>query len=309
MGNILAVDIGGSKLMAGIITRGGEIIRSESMPLPSGADRDYIRGAVTAAVHKVSGGDLIGTDAAGVNIPGLADVKAGIWVHAPFSGISDFPVVSLLEEEFRIPVYIENDVNACAVAEKMFGCCRDTDDYIWVTVSNGIGGALVTDGKLYTGARGNAGEIGHITVEEDGGFLCGCGKHGCLEAMAAGPGIGRLYCMYAALPEDGSIKSKQVGEKLRMGDPAAKCAFDKAGYYIGKALAAAANLMNPEKIVLGGGVMYDYELLRPSLFETFEKMLFKKANPDITIEKTALGYDAALIGAASVAITGLKEKT
>ena len=303
---VLAIDVGGSKIMIGCADAGGVISEKISAPLngTGGITRQSLTDAVAQSAKQL---DLRGICAVGVNIPGLADTENGVWVHAPYSGIENFPVAREFGEMFGVPVYIENDVNSCALAEKKFGLCGNINDYIWITVSNGIGGSIVSSGQLYSGSAGNAGEIGHFTVEENTntGFLCGCGNTGCLEAQAAGPGIAKLYGLFSGKLIDSRMRSKEVGELARMGDSDALAAFEKAGYYIGKALSYAVNFVNPEAVVLGGGVMMDDTLIMPAIERNFYKFLFTKANENVKILKTALGYDAALAGAAALALSNV----
>ena len=299
---VLAVDIGGSKIMMGCVDADGQILGKTKIDLSGGVTQESLTNAVKQGGDSL---DLRDIAAVGVNIPGLADVKNGIWVHAPYSGVSDYPVVQEFKKIFGVPVYIENDVNACALAEKLFGLCKNINDYLWITVSNGIGGSVVLNGRLYGGHAGNAGEIGHFTVEEKDGFKCGCGNTGCLEAQAAGPGIAKLYGLFSGKPITPEMRSKEVGELARAGDVHAAAAFEKSGYYIGKALSYAVNFVNPEAVILGGGVMLDDELIMPAIETNFKRFVFEKANKDIKIVKTGLGYDAALLGAATLAILKL----
>jgi len=296
---VLAVDIGGSKLMLGCVDAAGHVLEKRIVPLEGAVTpRDVTEAAAQGAKEL----DLSGVCAVGLNVPGLADTEKGLWVHAPFSGISDFPIADVFSALFSLPAAVENDVNACALAEKRFGLCKHIDHFLWITISNGIGGSLFLNGRLYSGSAGNAGEIGHFIVEETNGFPCGCGKRGCLEAQAAGPAIARLYGLLSGKPIPPGMRSREVGELAAAGDRAALAAFEKAGYYIGKALAYAANFVNPKIVVLGGGVMLNKELLMPSVERHFQAFLFERANKDIKIVQTALGYDAALLGAASVAL-------
>ena len=300
---VLAVDIGGSQVTVACVDGAGQVLERSRAALSGGVTQEILIDAVERGAGRL---DLRGAEAAGVNIPGLADAKNGIWVHAPYSGVSDFAVAEKLARALGLPVYIENDVNACALAEKRFGLCADIGDYIWVTVSSGIGGSLVLNGGLYGGHAGNAGEIGHFIVEESGGFKCGCGNTGCLEAMAAGPGIARLYGALSGGQVAPEMRSKEVGELARAGDAHAAAAFAKSGYYIGKALAYAVNFVNPEAVILGGGVMMDEELIMPAVKSNFSRFVFERANSGVRIMRTALGYDAALLGAATLALINLK---
>ncbi|MCL2665428.1 MAG: ROK family protein, partial [Defluviitaleaceae bacterium] len=189
--HVLALDIGGSKIAAGIVGRNGEINNYVKWQLPAKYDSGFIVDSIIENTNLMRGNSSIA--AAGASIPAVTDAKNGIWVYAPFSGVSDFPIAAILSQKFGFPVYIENDVNACAMGEMVFGMCKDTTDFLWVTISNGIGGGLVLNGKVYGGQGGCAGEIGHVTVEENGGLICGCKKPGCLEAEAAGFAIAKKF--------------------------------------------------------------------------------------------------------------------
>ena len=185
MRTFLCFDIGGSKYNVGLLRQDGTILARQKS-LWHGHSQQEMLAELFCAGHAVLA-QCPGQApcAAGATIPGLADAASGMWVEASFSGIRNVPIAHLLEQEFGLPAAIENDARACALAERMFGAGKDVDDFFYVTVSNGIGGALFLNGALYTGALGNAGEIGHCTAVENG-RPCGCGKRGCLEAHAAG---------------------------------------------------------------------------------------------------------------------------
>ena len=161
-------------------------------------------------------------------------------------------------------VFIENDVNACALAEMRFA--QGGTNFVWITVSTGIGGAVVTDGRLVRGSECCAGEIGHIKVEFDQPRLCGCGGYGCLEAHASGTAIGRL-AREAGIEAD----AKRCEELASQGDPTARAVLAQAGRYIGRALAMTANVLNPKQVFIGGGVAHALGLLLPSIRDEFER--------------------------------------
>ena len=299
--NILAIDIGGSKLVVGIVDAGGSVLQSQKELLPPEYDMDYILDVICRMAESYIDFNPV---AAGVTIPGLADSQKGVWCYAPFSGISDVPIAEILSEKLNLDVYIENDVNACAVGEKIYGACKEKDDFLWITVSNGIGGALYLQGKLYTGATGNAGEIGHFIVEEDTEAVCGCGKCGCLEAMASGKGIERAYAKITGMHKT----AQEIALQAKAGDAVSAEVFEKAGGYIGKALAYAVNLLNLQTVVIGGGVSESFDLLAPFISKALDKYIFRQGNRSVCIQKTGLGYYAALVGAAAVAKTRKDEK-
>jgi len=304
--DILALDIGGSKLMAASVS-----IRHDDVAIGKVAHRflgeryttENLMALLDDAVNELGAFHF---ERIGVTIPGLADSKTGMWLYASYSGIRDFPIGNILSSRYgNRPVSIGNDVNACALAEKMYGICRDVDNYLWMTVSNGIGGGLVLNGKPYHGHFGNAAEVGHFRMATQDAFQCGCGNFGCLEAETAGPGIVRRYRRH--LKENGReddlvVTARDVVEKAKAGENIAQEVVDITGSLIGKALSYVTNLLNLQMIVLGGGVMQSFDQFYPSMFHSFQTHLFRDANPSVQIKKSVLGYNAALIGAASLTL-------
>lgn len=298
--NILAIDIGGSKIIIGIVDDTGKVIENKKFLLPEKYDIDFI---VDSICREAISYNSYSPVAAGISIPGLADTKTGTWVYAPFSGISNIPICDILSERLGIPSFCGNDVNLCALAEKRFGACKDKDDYVWVTVSNGIGGGLVLKGELYEGISGNAGEIGHFIVEEEDGRVCGCGNSGCLEAMASGCGIAAEYKKLTGI----STEAKSVADKANEGDKTAIDVFYKSGYYIGKALSYVINILNVNTAVIGGGVAQSFELLEPGINKALERYVFWPGNKKVNVVKTGLGYYASLVGCAGLALSSINK--
>ena len=268
----LAVDMGGSKFMVGLVTAAGEVMM-------------------------------------GLTIPGLADPEKGLWVEASFSGIRNLPFGRVMEEEFGLPVSLDNDARACATAERIFGCCRGVDHFIWITVSNGIGGCIFAGGKPYFGGGGNAGEIGHVVVEEGPDARpCKCGLRGCAEMHASGLGLVKNYLSLGGreLIDNEAPNAKTIDALARGGDKTAAAAYDLEGLYLGRVIGAAVNLLNPRKVVIGGGVSLGFDLFWPSLERTLKTHVYGSANADLSVEPTALGYNAALLGAAALSFVNTR---
>ena len=310
---ILAVDIGGSKLLTAIAEihngqlRLGDIIHRS---LDACTTKEQIIEAVVDAAAELGTSDF---ERIGVTIPGLASPKDGRWIYAPFSDIRDFPIAEIISERFgNKKVFADNDVNACAWAEKCFGKCCSLDDFLWMTVSNGIGGGLVLNGKVFAGHNSGAAEIGHFGIANDevmlinsgSPFRCGCGNLGCLEAEAAGPGIVRRYS-YLKHIESGGISAQQIATLAEQGDAMAMLAVEITGTLIGRAASYAVNLLNLQAVIFGGGVMESFELFQPFIEKEFNKHVFRSANSSVKLEKTALGYKAGLAGAAAIAVNRL----
>ncbi len=301
----LALDIGGSKYLTAIIDREGHILAKKGGPwqVKSADEVLTILLKDARALLEETGEKPV---ACGATIPGLADPDQGLWVEASFSGIRDFPICRMLEDALGIPAYCDNDGQAYALAEMTFGCCRDVKDFLFVNVSNGIGGAIVSGGKLVGGSRNFAGEWGHCHLV-DGGRHCHCGQDGCLEMYAAGPGIAKNYREITGR-DDESADCKEIARRAREGEKEALELFDMEGEYLGRVIAAAVNLLNPERIVIGGGVSLAFDLFESSLVKTVRKYTFEKANPRIDIRPTPLGYEAGLYSAAAIAIIKTEEK-
>lgn len=303
MQTYLTLDVGGSKYIVALLSREGEVIATRG-----GAWNPTTAEEVLATILPESRALMEETGlkpvACGITIPGLADPEKGLWVEAQFSGIRDFAICEEVEKALGIPTYCENDGQAYALAEMVFGSCKDVKDFLYVNVSNGIGGAIVSGGRLLGGCSNFAGEFGHCHVV-DGGRPCKCGQNGCLEMHAAGPGIARNYQELGGAPdENGELaQCKLIAERARAGEETALKVFEMEGQYLGRIIAVAVNLLNPKRIVIGGGVSLAFDLYIDSLWKTLREQIYAYANPDFDVLPTPLGYHAGLYSAAAIAIT------
>lgn len=288
----LGIDVGGSKILAGVLSEGKVIAENRiytGVPLSS-AD-------ILIKIKEVAKDlPLSGVTAGGVTVPGIADFDKGEWVSSPFLDITNWQIARQLGDIFCVPFAAENDVNACAIAEKKYGLCKNVNDFLWITLSNGVGGALFLDGKLYRGGRGAAGEIGHVVTEENG-EKCDCGSAGCLETAASGRGISNFYYKVCGK----RYSAKELANMAKNGDKAAVLSFERAGRNLGAAVAAVVNMLDLDTVVVGGGVGQSLGLLTPSYEDEYNKRVFKRVNRKLKTVYTALGYDAALIGASAIA--------
>lgn len=294
-GPVYAVDIGGSKLVTAIVSADGEVQslrRREPAPLTPEALIEAIAQQYAEALEEA--GPVAGC---GVTIPGLADPRRGLWRHASFSGLRDWPVQAALAERLGLEVAIANDVDACALAEQRWGAAQGRRDFLWITLSNGVGGALVLDGSLYTGAGHAAGEIGHLKAVR-GGIPCECGGRGCLEQYASGRAIARHYAQSGGTADGAS--AQEVARRALSGEPAAREAFALAGSHLGEVLADAIGLLNVPLVFFGGGVAQSFALMRDAVEGSLRTNLYAEANSLPEMRVTQLGYHAALLGAASV---------
>jgi glucokinase len=251
----------------------------------------------------------------GVGSPGPLDPVRGIIYNAVnLPGWVNIPLKEKLETHFSCPVDVGNDANLAALGEWRFGAGRGTNNLVYLTISTGIGGGVIIDGRLLVGAQGLGAEVGHITVEP-GGPVCGCGQHGHLEAVAAGPAIarramelleaGRSSILNEKLETAEPLTSADVGKAANQGDTLAREIIEYAGEKIGRAMADLAHLFNPEIFILGGGVSQ----IGPLLFESVERALRSYVMDsayveDLRVLPAALGDDAGLIGAMVLASQG-----
>ena len=226
-------------------------------------------------------------------------------VLRPYMGVYGLPIGKRIREKFGFPVYVENECNASAVAEKMFGLCRKTEHFMYLSVGNGIGGALFLDGKLYRGAFGAAGEVGSCRMDEIVLKKRSTRKRDTLENLASARGITDIYIKLGGKKKiDGEVPDALTISKMaKEGDALACETFNIEGRYLGQVIASSCMLLNPEKVIIGGGVAMSFNLFKQSLLETVaqEAHIFAMGTP-AKIQVTALGYDAGLLGAAAVAL-------
>ena len=238
--------------------------------------------------------------------PGQIDCKKGIVRLAPnIPGWVNVPIASIMEKEFGIPTRVDNDVRTAALGELNYGAGVGCENLVCITVGTGIGSGLVINGKLVRGADNAAGEIGHIKLNMQGGPLCGCGDRRCLEAYASGPSIvamaeeyikGGKSTKYRELANP-DITPYVVAVAAKEGDPVAKQIFRIMGEYIGMGLTSVVNLLNPEKIIIGGGVAEAGDILFDPIKETIQKRAMTIQKEAVEIVPAQLGNTAGVIGA------------
>lgn len=304
-----ALDIGGTKTIAGLVTADGQILCSEQFPTDRAnchAHLHFCRQVLDTILNRY-GGTLRGL---GLTLPGIVDPSHSYLVHSAYPAWNGQPVTAMLQRAYPgIPIMAENDVNACALAELHFGYGDRYSDFLWVTVSTGIGGAVVCSRKLITGGAGFAGELGHIKVEFDHPLRCpSCGGCGCLEAHASGTALNALFCKtVTAHPQLLEALGKLNAEPDAKGcallaqrkDHYAMGCFEIIGTYLGRGLSAGINLLNPQAVILGGGVAKSL----PFMYNSIQHMLQQCVHPNllpVDVVETKIGYQAALLGAATL---------
>ncbi|AWK88222.1 ROK family transcriptional regulator [Azospirillum thermophilum] len=234
----------------------------------------------------------------GVGLPGLMD-HSGRLVLAPNLGWRDTPIRPLLEEALGMPVQVDNDTKAAAMAERLFGLCRGVEDFIYLTGHSGVGGGLFLGGRLYRGSHGFAGEVGHVTVVP-GGRPCACGKRGCLETYVSEPAIlARTAERGRTLPDLAS-----VAVAARAGDAAVAQVLAEAGRHLGFALSHLVNLTDPGLVVLGGNLSTVAGLILPHLHRALEEHALEPLRRDLRLLVSPLGPDAVPMGGIALAMEG-----
>ena len=252
--------------------------------------------------------------ALGVAVPGPTDPVRGVLLTPPnLPKWRNVPLKEMLEKTTRIPVHLENDANLAGWGEFTQGAGGGCRHMLYVTVSTGIGGGIVIDGQLYSGASGTAGEVGHVTLDPDGP-LCNCGSRGCLEAMASGTAIARMARERMAagaassLSPQGDLQATDVAHAAEQGDALAQAVMQETGTYLGLGLGGVVNILNPEVLVLGGGAIQSGEPLLAPMRRALEARAFPSAFEGLRIEVAQLGQDAGLIGAAEWAVEHVRRQ-
>ncbi len=290
-----AIDFGGTKTAMALVAPDGRVGHRLRFWTPRQPDPDTMCDLIAqqwAALLAQSGGPEVA--GVGVAAPGPADAAAGI-LHQVFDWPwRDVPLAAVLSRRLGLPVRLDNDVNCCCQAEGRFGVARGVRDYAWIQVSTGVGGALCLGGQVYAGARGLAGEVGHLILDE-GGPPCACGRRGCLQALVSGPALARRF--HEAGGRAGE-RAEAVFAAAGAGDPRARAVLAAAARDLGRGLAIVVNLLNPEMLVLGGGVMESFAPLLPAVRQAVRERVIGEANREVAVVRSGIGYDAALLGAA-----------
>jgi glucokinase len=306
----VGVDVGGTKIAAGVVDESGNILEEAVRRSPA-TDTDAMEKAIADAVAALA--ERYEVAAVGVGAAGFVDAARSTVLIAPNLAWRDEPLKADLERCTGLPVVVENDANAAAWGEFQFGAGHDVDDLLLVTVGTGVGGGLVLDGALYRGAFGIAAEIGHIRMVPNG-RECGCGNLGCWEQYASGTALvravhedartgsaGAAALLELAGGEVEAITGQMVTQAARDGDAYAREKVDEIGRWLGEGIATLAAILDPATVALGGGVADAGDLLLTPAVEAFRATLTGRGHrPELEIRKARLGNQAGLIGAADL---------
>lgn len=308
-----SVDIGGTKTIVAITNRKGEILKRKTFATilsECNATFDLCCRYLKEFLEEdsLTTNDLYGI---GINVPGMYDAEKEVLIKAPFASWENIKVKEYFQRKLVYEeIYVENDVKNCALGEKYFGHGKKYQNYIWITVSTGIGGAIVQNGQVIRGNNNLAGEIGHVKIEYTNPQKCTCGERGCLEAYASGTAIAKTVREKIKRNAGFGLEFEKRGlEKdakgcavlAEIGIEEARCIYEKMGDYLARGIAVAINLLNPQVVILGGGVAKSIDLLLPLVNRNIHNYLVEGL-AKTPIMQTALGYEAALLGTTALVI-------
>lgn len=317
---VLSVDLGGTKILSALVDEQGKILARDQTPTPAAGDHNTVIQAILSSSKRVLAEAGIGIDsvaAASIAAAGLSDIRTGILFTSPnLPGWKDVPLRDILSKQFDKPVYLLNDARAAALGELYFGAAKGLKNFIFITISTGIGGGIIINGELYSGAAGTAGELGHMVIDDDGP-LCNCGNRGCWEMLASGKALAAAAKrsikegVKSSITEftDGDVEkinAQAINRAAIAGDPLAQKLISRTAYYLGVGLSNLINIFSPELIVIGGGVSNIGDRLLLPAYEEAKKRAFKQPFEATRFALAALGADSGVLGAAGYAIKQLR---
>ena len=306
---VVGVDLGGTKIYTALVDLKGNIIKEKTVETLAHEGDQAVMGRIVDTINYV----IDGTDkelikSIGIGSPGPLDVKNGVILETANLPFKNFEIVKAIKEAYDLPTYLDNDANVATLGEFMFGAGKGTENMVFITASTGIGGGAVLNGKLFRGATGNALEVGHMTVSTEGP-RCGCGNLGCVEALGSGTAIGKRAKeavstnVTTSLKNYDNVTAKEVFKEAANGDRVAKNILNTSLTYLGIAVANTITNFDPEKVVVGGGVVNGGDIVIDTIRNVVEERCMAAFVENCTIEKAVLGGKAGVLGAAALAIT------
>jgi glucokinase len=292
----IGLDLGGTNLRAAAVNRAGEILEKLSTSASPHKGREHLLGEMVAVIDDLRsrwGSDQLA--GIGLGVPGFILLKEGVIRNSNnLACLEDFPFRDEMERRLETTVILENDANAAALGEKWMGAGRQVDDLILLTLGTGIGGGIISGGRVLHGFLGMAGELGHLTVVTNG-FPCGCGNRGCVEKHASATAI---TAMARVMQLGDNLSAAEVYELAAKGNEHARTVFRVMGESLGIALAMMVNTFNFPLYLLSGGVLAAWDLFAPAMLEEMRRRSFTFRTTDTKVEKAILGNEAGLYGAA-----------
>ena len=314
--NVVGVDMGGTKILSAVIDVEGNILGTAKVSTKAEERTSVVIGRIAGSIEKAiskSNVDKASIQAIGIGAPGPLDPETGVVIFAPNLGWRDVPLKAELEGRTGLPTFVDNDVNVGTLGEHAFGAAQGVENVVGIFVGTGIGGGIILNGELFHGASKTAGEVGHIIVKA-GGPRCGCGTRGCLEAIASRTAMAKQF--RKAIEKKGKksvltkltdgdlsvIRSGVLVKAIRAKDKLTLKVFKKVTRYLGIGVGSIVNFLNPDMIVLGGGVV---EALDDTFIDNIRTYAEKYALPDtlsgVQIVRAKLGDNSGILGAAALA--------
>ena len=313
----VGIDVGGTKIAGALVSESGEILMSLKVPTPADSTEELIA-AVVSMVNELRADREI--KAVGVAIAGFIDAARSEVIYSPNLSLRNEPLKAKLEAKLGVDVFVENDANAAGWAEYRFGAGQGSKHMMMITIGTGVGGAIVANGELFRGGFGIGAELGHANFIQNG-KLCGCGQHGCLEKYASGTALLEAAKELAASgtaegarlaeleSEVGELTGTQVYQAITESDPGAIRLLNELGENIGKAAASLVAILDPQMLVVGGGLSVAGEMLLEPIRDAYLRHLPARGyRPEMTIVTAALINDAGVVGAADLARTRSLER-
>jgi glucokinase len=292
----IGVDLGGTNLRAAAVTADGAMLEKISGTTDLHDGREAVIADIVAAINQLKakcGSDKLA--GVGIGVPGFILIEEGVIVGSNnLPEFDHFPIRDDIEQKLGTPIFLENDANAAALGEKWIGAGRDVQDLVLLTLGTGVGGGIISAGRVIHGHVGMAGELGHVTVVPAGN-PCGCGNYGCLEKHASATAIVAMARMMQ-LGDD--LTAEDVYKLAKGGNEKAKMIFHTTGMMLGIALANLINIFNFPLYLLSGGVLAGWDEFAPSMMAEIQKRSFTYRNTKTRVEKASLGKEAGLFGAA-----------
>ncbi|MBP1950349.1 ROK family glucokinase [Virgibacillus litoralis] len=308
--NIIGIDVGGTTIKIGIISEAGNILDKWEIPTNiTDSGTSILTDIWSSLRQKIEIGQLKRDSIAGIGLgaPGFIHEETGSVYEAVNIGWKNMEIATVLKKLSKMPVYVQNDANIAVLGENWRGAGEQSRNLIAITLGTGVGGGIIANGTILNGENGTAGEIGHITVEKDG-YRCNCGRRGCLETIASATGIvrqakniivtnptSRLASFYQ---ENGSLTTKDIFELANNGDALSKEVIDHTADVLGLVIANLATIINPSKILIGGGVSKAGEGFINSIDGAFREYALDRVSEVCDLKVAQLGNDAGIIGAA-----------
>ena len=320
---VIGLDLGGTKILAAVITRDGRILsRAKRKSRPDRGQTVILDRMATTAreAAEYAGISIREVQGVGVGSPGPLDTEKGIVIETPNLPLTQAPIVASLERDLGIPVVLDNDVNVGTLGEKFYGAGQGVDNIVGLFPGTGLGGGIIIDGRLHRGVSMNAGELGHMTVNFDG-EKCGCGKRGCLEAYASRTAIVKRIQNLINNGKKGKSPIEEIvngnwalctsgalSRALEQGDKAVSRALNEAAEALGVGIGSLCNILGPEKVILGGGVIEAVgDTLLPVIRKAAKENAFGINIDNVDIVPAALGDDAGIMGAAALIWQALED--